>query len=363
MPINVYTGLMRSGKSYEVVSQVILEAVAQGRRVVTNVDGIDSDLIRAHVANVRKVSIDGLGTVIHCTNEQVFLPDFLPFYDDQKSAQTDTFCQPGDLVCVDEAWRFWGTDCKLLKQHKSFFLERGHFVHPETKVACDLVLMIQDMSTLHRFVRNVVAFSFRTHKKVSLGLANTYSVNMWEGSKMTRATMIGTWVRKYDKAIFPLYSSFKGGEQGKTVNVDKRQNILGNKKLWAMGGAIVVLGAVGVYGVVRFFDSSRYSQKAVAAADVSGHGNGEPVAGAPHSSQATQPHTEGVSETWRIAGTLQAGDRAYVVLVGASGRTRVEHPSAFQGTGVAMVGDIDGERLTAWSGSTAAATILPEVKK
>ncbi len=130
MPINVYTGLMRSGKSYEVVSQVILEAVAHGRRVVTNVDGIDNDLIQSYVAESRNLDFGTLGQVVHCTNEQVFKPDFFPYYDDKKSAITDTFCQPGDLVCIDEAWRFWGTDSKLLKEHKSFFLEHGHFVHP-----------------------------------------------------------------------------------------------------------------------------------------------------------------------------------------------------------------------------------------
>lgn len=37
MPINIYTGLMRSGKSYEVVSEVIVPAIRKGRRVVTNV--------------------------------------------------------------------------------------------------------------------------------------------------------------------------------------------------------------------------------------------------------------------------------------------------------------------------------------
>lgn len=357
MPINVYTGLMRSGKSYEVVSQVILEAVAQGRRVVTNVDGVNSDLIRAHVAKLRKLPVEQLGEVVHCTNEQVFLPNFLPYFDDQKSAHTDTFCQPGDLVCIDEAWRFWGTDCKLIKEHKSFFLEHGHFVHADSKVACDLVLMIQDMSTLHRFVRNVVAFSFRTHKKVSLGLANTYSVNMWEGSKMTKATMIGTWVRKYDKAVFPLYSSFKGGEQGKTVNVDKRQNILGNKKLWAMGGSIVLLGVIGVYGVLYFFDSSRFNKKASSGETAS---NGPGVV----STSSTQPvpHSDSVSEAWRISGVMQSGDKAYVILVGSQGRIRVEHPSAFLGKGLGLVGNIEGERLTTWSGSTSS-SLLPEVKK
>jgi zona occludens toxin len=43
MPITAYTGLMGSGKSYECVSSVIVPAIKKGRRVVTNVDGIDSD--------------------------------------------------------------------------------------------------------------------------------------------------------------------------------------------------------------------------------------------------------------------------------------------------------------------------------
>jgi zona occludens toxin len=224
MPINVYTGLMRSGKSYEVVSQVILEAIAQGRRVVTNVDGINGDLIRAYVAEKRKVDPGKLGEVLHVTNEDVFKPNFLPYYDDAKTAHTDTVVQPGDLVAIDEAWRFWGADCKLLKEHKSFFLEHGHFTHATTGVACDLVLMIQDMGTLHRFVKNVVAFSFRTHKKISFGMANTYSVVMWEGSKMNKQTRIGDWVRRYNREIFPLYSSFKGGADGKTVNGKRPAN-------------------------------------------------------------------------------------------------------------------------------------------
>jgi zona occludens toxin len=357
MPINVYTGLMRSGKSYEVVSQVILEAVAQGRRVVTNVDGIDNDLIQTYVADSRKLDASSLGQVVHCTNEQVFKPDFFPFYDDKKSSVTDTFCQPGDLVCIDEAWRFWGTDSKLLKEHKSFFLEHGHFVHPESGVACDLVLMIQDMSTLHRFLRSVVAFSFRTHKKVSLGLANTYSVNMWEGSKMTKATMIGTWVRKYDKAVFPLYSSFKGGAEGKTVNVDKRQNVLASKKLWFLAGCVVVFGAMGAYGIKRFF-----SPPQARSVDGSKPGSGSASPGGDIANQSTHAKTSDVSEAWRVSGSLVVGDKAFVVLVGDGGRLRLEHPSAFQNAGTVKVGDVDGQRVTTWSGPQAS-NILPEVKK
>lgn len=56
MAIEVYTGLLSGGKSYEVVASVILPAIEQGRRVVKNVDGINEELIRAHLVKVRKAN-------------------------------------------------------------------------------------------------------------------------------------------------------------------------------------------------------------------------------------------------------------------------------------------------------------------
>ena len=41
MSIKAYVGRMSSGKTYEVVSVVILGALARGRRVVSNIAGLD----------------------------------------------------------------------------------------------------------------------------------------------------------------------------------------------------------------------------------------------------------------------------------------------------------------------------------
>ncbi|APC14207.1 hypothetical protein BLL42_00010 [Pseudomonas frederiksbergensis] len=64
MPINAYTGLMGSGKSFECVVSVIVPAVAKGRRVVTNVDGIDSDAIRAYINEKQGIALEKLGEVV-----------------------------------------------------------------------------------------------------------------------------------------------------------------------------------------------------------------------------------------------------------------------------------------------------------
>ena len=347
MAISVYTGLMGSGKSYEVVAEVIVPAIAQGRRVVTNVDGIDSEKIAEYIRAKYSPVPELLGEVVHVTNGDVAKPDFFPFYDKEKSAHTNTLVQPGDLVCVDEAWRFWpATGANILEQHKSFFLEHRHFTNPDTGIACDLVLMIQDMSTLNRFIKSVVAFNVLTHKKISLGFNNTYSVTMYEGSKQAKANKMSTQVRKYRKAVFPLYSSFKGGADGKILNVDKRQNMLANKSLWVLVGSVLLIGVIASVLLYRFFHP--HADQAVPVANQTGKG-GTGNAPAPKSSN-------GFSETWRIVGNAQVGINSYVLIADGAGRLRYESPSMFVQAGPQTIGTIDGAKVTYYSGQVVAAT-------
>lgn len=344
MPINVYTGLMRSGKSYEVVAEVIVPAVAQGRRVVTNVDGISNELVCTYVHEKFGTDVHKLGSVVHVTNADVAGADFFPHYDDKKDFHVNTIVQPGDLVVIDEAWRFWpATGGKIIKEHQSFFLEHGHFTHADTGVCCDLVLMIQDMGTLNRHLKAVVAFSFRTHKKVSLGLGKVYSCNMFEGYKQTGASEIGTWVRKYKAEIFPLYSSFAGGADGRTVNVDSRQNIFGQKKLWVVAVAMVLIGGWSVRTVWSFFHPKDDTAKTAQAP--SGVPSASAVPPAP-----SKPAVVPFSEVWRVSGSFSADGHTWVVLVDPAGTVRLESPSMFGGAGMVQVGQVDGSRVTAFSG-------------
>ncbi|ENT7525242.1 TPA: zonular occludens toxin domain-containing protein, partial [Escherichia coli] len=45
MAISAYVGVPGSGKTYEVVCNVIIPAVSSGRRVVTNIYGLNADKI------------------------------------------------------------------------------------------------------------------------------------------------------------------------------------------------------------------------------------------------------------------------------------------------------------------------------
>lgn len=340
MPINAYTGLMGSGKSYECVSSVIVAAIKNGRRVVTNVDGIDSDAVRAYCQEKWGADPAKLGYVVHCKNEDVSKADFLPF-----AENVDTFCKPGDIVCIDEAWRFWGTDCKLLPEHKIFFREHRHFVHPETKVSCDLVLMVQDIGDLHRTLKVVVEVTFKTTKIKTLGWDKTYRVEMWEGYKLSQRARVSVENKQYSKEIFQLYSSYQGGT-GKEMRVDDRQNILKSPKLWILGFLVIALFSGGIYFVVSFFNGSRHKLKA---SDAPASATLESKPGTPsHSAGMDRP---AVSDLWRLVGTYEVGGQSFVVVANETGALRLEHPSAFQNAGLAMVGDVDGQRVMHWSGT------------
>jgi len=53
----------------------------------------------------------------------------------------------------------------------------------------------------------------------------------------------------------------------------------------------------------------------------------------------------------RLVGTMQAGKTAYAVIQSTDGRMRLEHPSNFQNINAVMIGEVDGECITVWSGS------------
>lgn len=340
MAINCYCGLQGSGKSYEVVSSVILDAVSQGRRVVTNVSGIDEDRIHEYLVNARDADAENLGRIVHVTNDRIMEAAFFP---DEEQPGVRSVVLGGDLVAIDEAWRFWGTDLgKLSHEHMQFFRMHRHYVHPDTSVACDVALMTQDVTGLHRSVKNVIEFTFRMQKHKALGLGRRYRVDIHEGWKINGKTRIDHRQRSYDAKIFPLYQSYTGG-QGTESAIDRRQNILANRTLWMYAGGFVLLSLISGVSIWRFFHP--LGAKVVTVP-------GKPVALSPIAPvQASKPSPPPLfSDQWRIVGEYQAGGDRWIVVTDASGRLRVESPSVFTSIGPAMVGDVDGARVARWTG-------------
>jgi zona occludens toxin len=345
MAINAYVGLQGSGKSFEVVSSVIVPAVEQGRRVVTNIAGISEERIHEYLTTKKGASTAAFGSVVHVSNDRIFQPAFFP---DEEKPEIDSLVKAGDLVAIDEAWRFWAADGgKLSHEHMQFFRMHRHYVHPDTAVACDVVVMTQDITGLHRSLKNVIEFTFRMQKHKSFGMTKRYRVDIFEGWKLNQRTRINHQQKAYSPDIFPLYQSYAGGS-GQESAIDKRQNILANKTLWLYVVGMIALLAISGFFAYRFFKpSTKPSPQPIISASPQAN---QAVRSGPHPAQpsADAPVT---SDAWRVVGLIQSGTDRWIVISDASGRIRLESPSRFTGDKSSIVGDIDGQHVTTWSGS------------
>lgn len=350
MAINCYTGLMGSGKTYEVVLSIIIPAVCQGRRVITNISGIDSDAIRAYCCEKFDIPLDKLGHVVIVTNDEVMARDFFPT---MSSHADDSSVMAGDLIAIDEAYKIWGQDCKIHNEHKVFFREHRHYVHPDTGVACELVLMTQDIGDLHRILKVVIEQSFRCHKAKGIGRDNLYTITMWEGWKQYQKNIVKDWTQTYKPEIFPLYKSYAGETQGKEVASDKRQNILNDKRLLFKLGFLLLACAWGVWHLFHFFsDKIGASDKKDAA-----------VSAASKPGSATAVSNQPLySPDWRIVGVVDIDGIRQMVLAGTNG-LRVDQAIYYKGAGLGVNGAVDGKKVTRFSGPVVAGVTAPPKKE
>lgn len=342
MAISAYVGIPGSGKSYEVVTNVIIPAFLAGRRIVTNIYGISEEKIQQYCLTKKKADPSQLGQLLFVENEQVKDPLFFPFLMESATVSEHTYCQAGDLICIDETWRIWDSD-KIPEQHRSFIAEHRHFANKDG-TTCDLVVLNQAVANLPRFIKDRIETTYRMSKLVSLGLNNRYRVDIFTGIKLFAKYKTSSYQCKYDKAIFPLYESHVGG-QGKERVVDKRQNIFAQSKLWFIIIGLGLMSVLSVYLVYRFFNPSppavEENTPLVTTQSADFQRDNMPV---------EQPKPIATSTQWRIAGKIEKGGEAWVVLSGAQGQVRLEALSQFTFDGVMMTGDIDGMQVTTYSG-------------
>ncbi len=347
MAINVYTGLMGSGKSYEVVASVIVPAIAAGRRVVANIDGLSEKEISAYVEKkgLLKAGTEP-GAVVIVTDEQVKTTGFFP---DETLPDQLSVVQAGDLVVIDEAWRHWGKGVKLSSEHMQFFRMHRHYTHPDTGAACDLALIFQSITDVHTSLRSVVEMSFRTVRMKSLGLTKQYRVEVYEGDKMMKATRLSNLLRKYDSAVFPLYRSYAGGA-GKELIVDKRQNIFKAKKwIFPVFGCAVLMMIWGVWNVVGFFSGDGLGEKATDKSASSSKVSA-PVAAAMTPGVPVLPSVD--LAALRIVGVISIHGQLFAVLSDGLGRYRYVEPGQVKGGfGRMATVAVDGRSVTRYSGS------------
>ena len=336
MALNLYTGTMGTGKTHEMILSVILPAILVGRRVLTNIDGINEGLIHAYLERKYPDRTDQLGSIVSVTDAQV---EDEYFYPDVKDLGRSSVVQPGDLVVIDEAWTFYAADKKLTQRAKDFIRLHRHYTHPDHGHCCDIALAFQAITDVHRFIRSVAEINFRTTKLKNLGLSKTYRVEWFQGGKQLKSDILGRRIARYEKDVFPLYQSY-AGVGGRELVVDKRQNVLRNPRLWLT--ALLALAAFigSVWFIYGTFSGSKRD------------GTRESVTSSPRremveaSSPVRKPDVAPQkSQDKRVGGVVTLSGSTLVIVVDKAGRFFYDSPFHYVGKGVFISGKHENQMV------------------
>jgi zona occludens toxin len=370
MPIVANVGLPGSGKTFDAVREKVITGVVQGRRVVTNIEGINPDRIYDYVERKYGIPADRMGEVVPVHLDRPGQPNFFPHSihpadhptDPHRVNDTDTVVKGGDLVVIDEARRFWDPGIKPSEEHKKFFAEHRHYTG-KNNVSCDLVYICQDLSQIHRSFKPNTELTFRFKKLKSLGLYNSYVINQWEGTKLTKDLVVATYNKKYDPEIYPLYKSYSGSQPGKELEVDKRQNILRRPSLLLVVATVLVVCGGSLWYAIRFFSATPANASTSSSSSPGAPQARAAMPGSPNNpSIVPSPKPPRPSEVWRISGTLETRDGKFVLLVSKEGKSRLVQPDSkwtYAG-GRYISGVVDDELVGTYTGvPTEKTTSLP----
>ncbi|MCE1172490.1 MAG: hypothetical protein LWW84_14395 [Azovibrio sp.] len=351
MSIKLYTGRMGSGKTYEVVSVVILGALARGRRVVSNIAGLNYEAMQAVLVE-SGVPPDQVGQLVQVTHAQVEEPQFWRT-DKDEAEGVDSFIQPGDLVCLDEIWRFWEgfAGRKMPERVMNFYRMHRHFAHPETGVTCDVALITQDPGDLSRRVRAVVEETYRMEKLTAVGMSRRYRVDIFSGCS-SRPQFLRSLQRTYEKKYFPLYKSHSQAKDDsagpREENIDQRGNILRGALFKVVLPVMALVGMASVYFVWSFLHPEPPPKAKPAQA-----GAGKPAGGANTPAPAGAAPLPGMNSRFRVVGYVAQGSNPRVYLAyDETDRARIFYKrQVVESHNWKMTLKAPDGQITEWSGS------------
>lgn len=351
MAINAYIGIPGSGKTYEVVSNVILVHFRKGRRIVTNIEGITHQgLMDWLVKYEPKFDLSLAGQLIHVTDSDCQSDHFFPY----KGSTDDTICRAGDLICLDEIWRIFPSD-KIKENHRSFVAEHRHFTDPDTGLCCDLVVINQSIAGIPRFIKDRIETTYMMRRLLSLGLKSRYSVSIFTGAKTTKTNLVTQYQNKYCKLNFELYKSFDT-TNGKQDDVDSRNNFFKSFTFKSLVLFICSAFGLSLYLFYSFFGQfGKTSDKDAGVQNTSQTQNQVIVRKdkAQDDLRAmVKPKSVSniISKNWRIVGEMQKESAKYVILSDLKGNLRLLPRHYFKGNGRLLSGVVDGELVSYYSG-------------
>ena len=189
--ISGFVGTPGSGKTYEAVKKIV-DNIQLGRKIYTNIDGMQDENKRAAIQAV-------------CNVTDFQLQVCLNFLTDEQARAFWLHCEPGSLIIIDEVHKLfsnreWNTEknqrfCDWASTHR----HEGY----------DVLLITQDIEKIDKHARSLIEWTyyFRKVNFLSSAVQSKYICYTYQGDDHN-GKPLQTSTRTYDKKIFACYSSY-----------------------------------------------------------------------------------------------------------------------------------------------------------
>lgn len=240
--INLLLGAPGGGKSYEANVFHILEALKQGRKVITNLPvnidayaAIDPSFRGLLELRVRPLPIRGRwdpGSVsgafqLFADGHQEPPPECARVFGGVWDYY-DTWRHPekgiGPLYVIDEC------HLALPVRFTDRAVEEWYSLHRHFNA--DVLLITQSYGKISAAVRDLVQVVYRVRKNIALGSANTYTRKVQDG---IRGEVMNESIRRYKPEYFKLYRSHTQGQAAQELNASDVRPLW---KHWSVYGAV-----------------------------------------------------------------------------------------------------------------------------
>jgi zona occludens toxin (predicted ATPase) len=222
--ITAFVGVPGSGKTYEAVEKIV-DNIRLGRKIYTNINGLQEASCRAAIAE-------------YCNVREFQLETCLNHLTEDQAVEFWLHAAPGSLVIIDEVHKLFSNREWQTAKNKHF----TEWASTHRHEGYDVVLITQDLEKIDKHCRTLVEYVYLYSKVNFLGKSvnNTYICYTYHGDSHVGKPMF-TNKRTYDQKIFPCYKSYVADDVMEQAFM-KKPNILNHPVFYALGLAICLTG-------------------------------------------------------------------------------------------------------------------------
>ncbi len=282
-----FAGVPGAGKSYDTVKK-ILDNLRLGRKIYTNVDGLDDPVCREreHIKLYTGLDDYQLGSqLIYLTPDKV-----VRFWETEKvNAGTEfeterLICEKGSMVVLDEVHKCFNCRDWQTEKNRKF----ADWASTHRHDGYDVLLVTQDLEKVDKQLRSLVEWTYVDRKVNVLGslVKHSYICYAYSGDD-TSGKPLGNSKKFYDKRVFPCYQSHTSKDI-KELKIMTHFNILRHPVFYS-------IPVVAIFALYMFFSKSSFATGDLFGAQKALKSRPMPIANATNSLRTGNPVTPGAA--------------------------------------------------------------------